>query len=47
MTGKSTLDDLPKLSDRAPEPLHQVSMDSFPSPVTSIEGYNSAVVFVD
>jgi hypothetical protein len=45
MIGKSTLEDLPKLKDRAP--LYQVNMDSFSSSVTSIEGYNYAVVFVD
>ena len=45
--GKSTLEDLSKLKDRAEEPLHQVNMDSFSSSVTSIEGYNHAVVFVD
>jgi hypothetical protein len=47
MIGKSTLEDLPKLKDRAPEPLYQVNMDSFSSSVTSIEGYNYAVVFAD
>jgi len=44
MIGKSTLEDLPKLKDRAEEPLYQVNMDSFSSSVTSIEGYNHAVV---
>ncbi len=47
MIGKSTLEDLPKLKDRATEPLWQVNMDSFSSSVTSIEGYNHAVVIVD
>ncbi len=47
MIGKSTLEDLPKLKDRAPEPLYKVNMNSFSSSVTSIEGYNYAVVFVD
>ena len=47
MIGKSTLEDLPKLKDRAEEPLAQVNMDSFSSSVPSIEGYNHAVVFVD
>ena len=47
MIGKSTLEDLPKLKDRASEPLWQVNMDSFSSSVTSIEGYNHAVVFAD
>ncbi len=47
MIGKSTLKDLPKLEDHAPEPLYQVNMDPFSSSVTSIEGYNYAVVFVD
>jgi hypothetical protein len=47
MIGKRTLEDLPKLKDRAPEPLYQVNMDSFSSSVTSMEGYNYAVVFVD
>jgi hypothetical protein len=45
--GKGTLEDLPKLKDRATEPLAQVNMDSFSSSVPSIEGYNHAVVFVD
>ncbi len=35
------------LDDRAPVPLYQENMDSFSSLVTSIEGYNYAVVFVD
>jgi hypothetical protein len=47
MIGKSTMEDLPKLKDRADEPLGQVNMDSFSSSVPSIEGYNHAVVFVD
>ncbi len=47
MIGKSTLEDLPKLKDRSPEPLYQVNIDSFSLSVTSIEGYNYAVVFVD
>ncbi len=47
MIGKSTLEDLPKLKDRATEPLHQVNMDIFSSSVQSIEGYNYAVVLVD
>ena len=47
MIGKSTLEDLPKLKDRAKEPLHQVNMDRFSSSVQSIEGYNYAVVLVD
>ncbi len=47
MIGKSTLQDLPKLKDRAKEPLHQVNMDIFSSSVQSIEGNNYAVVLVD
>ena len=47
MIGKSTMEDLPKLKDRADEPLGQVNMDSFSSSVPSIEGYNHAVVVVD
>ena len=47
MIGKSTLEDLPKLKNRATEPLAQVNMDLFSSSVQSIEGYNYAVVFVD
>ena len=47
MIGKSTMEDLPKLKDRADEPLGQVNMDLFSSSVPSIEGYNHAVVFVD
>ena len=47
MIGKITLEDLPKLKDRATEPLHQVDMDIFSSSVQSIEGYNYAVVLID
>ncbi len=49
MIGKSTLEDLPKLKNRATEPLAQrkVNMDLFSSSVQSIEGYNYAVVLVD
>jgi hypothetical protein len=47
MIGKSTLEDLPKLKDRADEPLAQVNMDSFSSSVPSIEVYSHAVVFAD
>jgi hypothetical protein len=47
MIGKSTLEDLTKLKDRAKEPLHQVNMDILSSSVQSIEGYNYAVVLVD
>ncbi len=49
MIGKSTLEDLTKLKDGAKEPLYpgQVNMDSFPSSVTLIEGYNYAIVFAD
>jgi hypothetical protein len=47
MIGKSTREDLPKLKDRATEPLYQVNMDSFSSSVTSIEAYNYAVFFAD
>ncbi len=47
MIDKSTLEDLPKLKDRATEPLLQINMDSFSSSVTSIEGYYHAVVFAD
>ncbi len=46
MIGKSTLEDLPKLKDRATEvtePQWQVKMDSFSSSVTSIEGYNRRI----
>ena len=47
MIGKSTLEDLPKLKERARKPLWQVNMDSFSSSVTSIEGFNHAVIFAD
>ncbi len=47
MIGKSTLEDLPKLKDRATESLYQVNMDIFSSSVQSMEGYNYAVVLVD
>ena len=46
MIGKSTPEGLPKLKDRAPEPLYLVNMDLFSSSVTSIEGYNYAVVLL-
>ncbi len=38
MIGKSTVEELPKLKDRATEPLCQMNMDSLSSSVTSIEG---------
>ena len=47
MIGKSTLEDLPRLKDRAKEPLNPVNMDIFSSLVQSIEGYFYAVVLVD
>ena len=45
--GESTLEDLPKLKNRAIEPLAQVNMDLLSPSVPSIEKYNYAVVFVD
>jgi hypothetical protein len=47
MIGKSTLEDLQKLKDRATESRYQVNMDSLSSSVTTSEGYNYAVVFAD
>ena len=47
MLGGSTLEDVPKLKDRATEPLHQVNMDISSSSIQSIGGYNCAVVLVD
>jgi hypothetical protein len=44
---KEYLVDPPKLKDRATDPLYQVNMGSFSSSVTSIEGYNNALVFAD
>ena len=45
MIGKSTLEDLPKLKDRAKEPLHQVNMDIFS--YQAIEGCFYAGILVD
>ncbi len=47
MIGKATLEDFPKARQVKVKPLHQINVDSFPSSVPSIEGYNHAVVFVD
>ena len=47
MLGGSTLEDVPKLKNRATEPLHQVNMDISSSSIQSIGGYNCAVVLVD
>jgi hypothetical protein len=49
MIERSTLasEALPKLKDRAKEPLHQVNIDTGSSPVQSIKGYNYAVVLVN
>ena len=47
MIGKATLEDFPKAKFPINKPLYQVHMDSFPSSVKAIEGYNHAIVFVD
>ena len=47
MIGKSTLEDYPDLIEPALQPLARVNMDLYSSSVTSIEGYNYAVIFTD
>jgi hypothetical protein len=47
MIGKATLKDFPKAKRPINKPLYQVHMDSFSSSVTSIEGYNHVLVFVE
>ena len=45
MAGKSHLEDMPKLKERATRPLARVNFDLFSSSVTSIEGHNHAAIF--
>ena len=47
MIGKSTHEDYPDLLEPANQPLARVNMDLYSSSVTSIEGYNYAVLFTD
>ena len=47
MIGKSTLEDYPDLIEPANQPLARVNMDLYSSSVTSIEGYNYALLFTD
>jgi hypothetical protein len=47
MMGKSTLENYPDLLEPAIRPLMRVNMDMYSSSITSIEGYNHAVVFTD
>ena len=44
--GKALLEDFKKAKRPINKPLYQVQMDSFSSPVKSIEGYIHAIVFV-
>ena len=47
MIGKSTLENYPGSLEPAMRPLARVNMDLYSSSVTSIEGYNHALVFTD
>ena len=47
MIGKSTLEDYPDLIEPANQPLTRVNMELYSSSVTSIEGYNYALLFTD
>jgi len=47
MIGKSTLENYPGLLEPATRPLARVNMDLYSSSITSIEGYNHALVFTD
>jgi hypothetical protein len=40
MIGKATLEDFHKARQVKVKPLHQINVDSFSSPVTSMEVYN-------
>ena len=46
MMGKGSLHPHPNEKERATRPLKRVNMDSFSSHVTSIEGYNHALIIV-
>jgi hypothetical protein len=41
------VEDFPKARHVKVKPLHRINVDSFSSSVTSIEGYNHAMAFVD
>ena len=47
MVGKSTLEKKPERLETALRPLERVNMDCYSSSITSIEGYNHAVIFTD
>ena len=47
MIGKSILENYPGLLEPATRPLARVNMDLYSSSITSIEGYNHALVFTD
>ena len=45
MIGKSTLENYPERLAPASHPLERLNMESYSSSITSIEGYNHAVIF--
>ena len=47
MVGKSKLENYPDRLEPSSRPLGRVNMDSYSSSITSIEGYNHAVIFSD
>ncbi len=47
MVGKSTVENYPELLEPASQPHERVNMDLYTSSVTSLEGYNHAMVFND
>jgi hypothetical protein len=47
MIGKGTLESYPERLEPASQTLERVSMDSYSSSITSIEGYNHAVIITD
>ena len=47
MIGKSTRQDVPGPAKRATRPFEKVTFDLIISTVTSVEGYNSAALWVD
>ncbi len=47
MLRKSTLENYPGSMDPAPQLLGRVHMDLYSSSITSIEGYNHAIIFTD
>ena len=47
MVGKSKLEIYPEKLEPASRPLERANQDSYSSSITSIEGYNHAVIFTD